>query len=237
MSSQPKRKYTEEEYLAMDAASESKLEYMGDEIVDLGALNASQEVPGMPEPLYTNVTEEDYLALDRESDVRLEYFNGNVYAMVGASEAHIDIVTTLTALLYGALRGRCKTYNADMRVNMNPEGKYAYPDLTVVCGTPEFRDDTSAATLLNPTVIIEVLSESTELYDLKVKFHSYQQIASLQGYVLIAQDEPRIEVYARHTEDAWLLTQAKSLQDSIKLPAIDLTLQLSEVYAQVTFDA
>jgi Uma2 family endonuclease len=238
MTSSPKRQYTEAEYLAMDAASESKLEYIDGQIYDLGELNGSDAIPGMPRPRYTHVSEADYLALDKASEMKLEYIDGSVYAMAGASENHIDIVTTLTALLYRPVRqGGCKLYQNDMRVQVNGLGRYVYPDLSIVCGQPQFREDTKLATLLNPTLIIEVLSEATELYDRTTKFHSYQQIDVLQGYMLVAQDGPRIECFTRSADDsnAWILTQATELADSIRLPVIDLALQLADVYEQITF--
>lgn len=185
-------------------------------------------------PQDDHLTEAEYLALERESDIRHEYIDGCALAMTGASEAHIDIVSSLHFLLYGALRKRpCKVYQLDMRVKVAQT--YTYPDITVICGERHFMPDEPVATLLNPTLLIEVLSPSTEATDRGKKFHAYQKIASLQDYVLVSQNAPRIECFSRGQDDAWILTTAAGLDASVTLPAIDITLALREVYEQVDF--
>ena len=181
-------------------------------------------------------TEADYLTFERESDTKHEFIDGQVIAMSGASRRHNLIAGSVHYSLYGQLRGGpCEVYQADMRVNVRESGLYTYPDLVVVCDTPDMTDD-AVDTLVNPNVIIEVLSPSTERYDRGKKFQHYRQIPSLQAYVLISQDVPHIETFTRQPDDAWQLREASGLDAIVNIPAIDCTLQLSDVYERVTFD-
>ncbi|MBA3869526.1 MAG: Uma2 family endonuclease [Anaerolineae bacterium] len=181
------------------------------------------------------ITPEEYLRMERGSEEKHEYYNGEIFAMTGASEYHNIIVGSTIASLYTQLRKKpCQIYPSDMRVRIPATGLYTYPDISVVCGTPEFEDD-GLDTLLNPTVIIEVLSSSTEQYDRGKKFQHYRTIASLKEYILIAQDSIRIEHFARR-EDQWILTDAKTSDSVLSLPSIECTLALSDVYEKVNFD-
>lgn len=179
-------------------------------------------------------TAEDYLAFERASDEKHEFINGNVYLMTGASREHNLIVFNLAVSLGTQLRGRdCEAYAGDMRVRVRPRD-YVYPDLAVVCEPPQF-EDAQVDTLLNPTLLIEVLSPSTEQYDRGRKFESYRALASLREYVLIAQDRPHIERYVRQSHGEWLLSEANGLDASLELPSIGCTLALADVYAKVDF--
>lgn len=181
------------------------------------------------------ITPEEYLRMERASEEKHEYFRGEIFAMTGASENHNIVVGSTYAALYIQLRRRpCQIYPSDMRVRIPSTGLYTYPDISVVCGTPEF-EDTVLDTLLNPTVIIEVLSSSTEQYDRGKKFQHYRTIASLQEYILIAQDSFRIEQFSRKGNQ-WILTDAKTLESVIQLTSIDCTIALSDVYEKVSFD-
>jgi Uma2 family endonuclease len=178
-------------------------------------------------------TPEEYLALERQAQCKSEYYAGEISAMAGASRWHNLIVTNVLRELSTQLKGRpCTTYPSDMRVKVNPTGLYSYPDVTVVCGEAQFEDN-QQDTLLNPTLIVEVLSESTEAYDRGGKFAHYRKLASLMEYVLIAQTKPHIEHYVRQPDNRWLLAEADSLHDSIHLPSIDCHLALAEVYDKV----
>ncbi len=151
-------------------------------------------------------TPEQYLALERKAAFKSEYFDGCIRAMAGASRAHNLIALNLGSEIRSQLRDRpCETYVSDMRVRTGPSGLYTYPDVVVVCGEPRFEDD-ELDTLLNPTVIVEVLSPSTEAADRGRKFASYRRLASLQEYVLVAQDRACVERYTRQG-DEWLLTE------------------------------
>ncbi len=178
---------------------------------------------------------EEYLALERKAEYKSEYLAGEIFAMSGASERHNLIALNVAAALHAQFRGRpCKAYMSDMRVKVSPTGLYTYPDVVALCGDPQF-DDEQKDTLLNPTVIIEVLSSSTEAYDRGGKFGHYRKLASLAEYVLISQEEPHIEHYVRRPDNQWLLSEVSDLQGSIQLPSINCTLTLAEVYEKVEF--
>lgn len=185
---------------------------------------------GQPHP-YLSV--EEYLEAERTSEVRHEYYDGEVFAMVGASESHVLIVSNLLATLHAQLRGGpCRVYANDMRVQVAETGLFTYPDLIVLCEEPRFLEPDRRSTLLNPTLIVEVLSESTEAYDRGKKFEHYQALDSLTDYLLVAQDEPRIERFTRR-EGGWFLTAARELDSVLDLPAIGCKLRLAEVYERV----
>jgi Uma2 family endonuclease len=179
------------------------------------------------------MTEAEYLEFERASEIKHEFFAGEVLAMTGASEAHNLICVNVITMLKNQLRGQpCKIYPSDMRVKVEATGLYTYPDITVVCGDAQFAD-TELDTLINPLVIIEVLSPSTERYDRGRKFQQYRVLPSLREYVLIAQDHPRIEHYRLQETGTWQLTDAKGLEASLELPSIGCMLALAEVYEQV----
>jgi Uma2 family endonuclease len=182
------------------------------------------------------MTPEEYLAFERGSDARHEYFNGETYAMTGASRRHSLIQTSISSSLFQQTQERpCEVHGSDMRVKVSATGLYTYPDVAVVCGEAEL-EDSGLDTLLNPTVLIEVLSSSTEAYDRGRKFEHYQKISSLQEYLLVAQDRPRIEQYIRQPQ-GWAYREAVGLDAELTLPSIDCTLWLKAVYQKVSFDA
>ena len=175
----------------------------------------------------------DYLVIERNAEFKSEYFNGEMFAMSGASEAHNIIVLNVGAEIRQHLKKRpCKVYANDMRVKISPTGLYTYPDLVVVCGQARF-DDAHLDTLLNPTLIIEVLSDSTEAYDRGRKFEHYRSLDSLAEYVLIAQDRPQVESYQRQPDQQWLLTDSHGLDSTLRLHSIDGDLPLAEIYDKV----
>ena len=177
-------------------------------------------------------TPEEYIARERKSLIKSEYRNGKIYAMPGASRAHNLIVVHVCGELYVQLRDRtCEVYPSDMRVKVSAAGLYTYPDVIVVCDEPRF-DDTHFDTLLNPTVLIEVLSPSTAAYDRGQKFASYQTLDSLCEYILISQDRVRVEHYLRQ-EHGWDLTEYRSLEDVFQLVSIGCELSLQAIYAKV----
>jgi len=176
---------------------------------------------------------EEYTELLLESDTKLEYINGQIYAMAGAKTPHIRIGTRLTSILDFGLRN-CETFNSDQRVYVQPTGNYYFPDITVACGDILFKEDESVSTILNPKVVIEILSPSTELLDRRTKFYDYIQIPSLEDYLLVAQDEPRIERFSRG-EELWTVLKVEGLDGSIEIPSLSLTLKLAEVYERVEF--
>jgi Uma2 family endonuclease len=185
----------------------------------------------LPRPQFSP---QEYLALERRAEYRSEYFDGEIFAMAGASREHNLIAGNAFASLHGQLKGRrCEAYPGDMRVRVSQPGLYTYPDVVVVCGEPEF-EDAEVDTLLNPTLIVEVLSPTTEAYDRGEKFAQYRTLASLAEYVLIAQDRYRVERFARQPDGQWLFAAAHRLDQVISLASIDCRLPLAEVYDRLT---
>jgi Uma2 family endonuclease len=183
----------------------------------------------------TYLTPEEYLAIERQAEYKNEYVDGEIVAMTGVSRKHNLIVVNITREISQQLKGRpCEGYSGDMRVKVPSTRLYTYPDVVVVCGEPQFEDD-YIDTLLNPTVIIEVLSESTELYDRGKKFGLYRTIESLAEYILVAQDERRIEQFVRQPDERWLLSEYRSLEDTVEMASIQCSLELQEVYDKVAF--
>lgn len=181
-------------------------------------------------------TVKDYLAYERASSQRHEYLNGKIYAMAGASANHNLIVGNAYASLHAQLRKHpCVVYPSDMRVKISRTGLYTYPDIGVLCGEPQFEDE-HRDTLLNPLVLVEVLSPSTETDDRGKKFQHYRTLTSLQEYLLIAQDGYRIEHYTRQADDRWLLSDVSRVDAVLTLTAIQCSLTVADVYEKVTFE-
>lgn len=178
-------------------------------------------------------TPEEYLLLERAANFKSEYVAGKIYAMARVSKEHNLITASVIAELHGQLRGRnCGTYPSDMRVKVGETGLYAYPDVSVVCGEAEYLDQRGDV-LLNPTVIVEVMSPSTEDYDRGEKAKYYRQIASLTDYILIAQDQRWIEHYARRSDSQWALSEVALPNDEVVLASIGCTLRFDDIYRQV----
>ncbi len=179
------------------------------------------------------ISPREYLAIEREAEAKSEYIDGEMYAMAGASFAHNRIVANLIRSLGNRLEGGpCVVLASDMRVGIPSRSLYTYPDVVVVCGRPEFEDD-GLDTLTNPTVLIEVLSRSTEGYDRGRKAAEYRKIPSLAAYVFVSQDMPKLEVYHRHAERLWLLSEASSLEETLSVAPLGGPLVLSEIYSGI----
>lgn len=185
-----------------------------------------------PKKLWTPA---EYLAWERSAPERHELVDGEIFAMAGASFAHNKIVGNVVGELRQALRGRpCDVTPSDLRVRIpTPSGGlYTYPDALVVCGEPEF-EDTARDTLLNPTVIVEVLSDSTEAYDRGRKFRYYRAIPSLREYVLVAQDVPAVERHVRGDGGVWSLMQDLGAGDTLVLSSVGCEVSVDELYLKV----
>jgi|SRR5438128_3164315 len=181
----------------------------------------------------TYLTPDEYLAIERKAEFKSEYIDGEMVAMTGASRNHNLITINTAREISQQLKGKpCEAYSSDMRVRIPDTGLYPYPDLVVVCGEPIFEDG-YVDTLTNPTVVIEVLSDSTESYDRGKKFRYYRLIDSLAEYLLIAQDEYRVEHYVRQPDGRWLLSEVRTLNEQIELSSISCTLNLKEIYEKV----
>jgi len=180
----------------------------------------------------TYLTPEEYLAIERKAEYKSEYFAGEMFAMVGASRKHnLASINTASSLLQ-QLKGRnCEVYSSDMRVRVPATDLYTYPDVVVACD-PKFEDD-HFDTLLNPTLIVEVLSPSTASYDRIKKFSYYRMISTLAEYLLISQDEYKVEQYVKQPDGRWLLSDIGSLEGVVELASIQCTLGLADIYAKV----
>jgi len=211
-------------------------------------INTSLEETMAASAAHTRLTPEEYIAFERKAlpdteIIRHEYINGELIAMSGASRAHNLITGNIFGEIRAQLRGsRCETYMSDMRVSTPPTAFYFYPDVVVVCEEPRFEDDVFD-TLLNPIILVEVLSPSTEVYDRGEKFAHYRQLASLQEYVLVAQDKVLVEHYRRQEKQGtapatgkdWIFTDFQNIEESLPLTSIHCELPLREIYERVPF--
>lgn len=191
------------------------------------------------------LTPEEYLAIERAAETKSEYLNGEMFpmeawrnrqgasAMTGASRRHNLIAGNILASLHKQLVDRsCEVYPSDMRVHVPATGLYTYPDVSVVCGETKLQDN-HFDTLLNPVVIVEVLSDSTEAFDRGKKFEHYQQIESLKEYLLVSQEPYRVEQFVRQSGSQWLYSEAHRVEDVVKLGSVNCELSLKDVYAKV----
>jgi Uma2 family endonuclease len=184
-----------------------------------------------------SLSSEEYLAIERQAETKSEFYRGEMFAMTGASRKHNLLGSQMCRLILNQLDNRpCEAYLADMRVKVDATGLYTYPDITVVCGEPQFEDD-EVDTLLNPTTIFEILSKSTEAYDRGKKFAHYRNLPSLQQFVLVSQQEIHLERFTRQADGTWNLWESSNSEDTLELDAIGCQLKLGDIYAKVSFDA
>ncbi len=177
----------------------------------------------------------DYLRCERTAEFKSEFFDGEVFAMSGGSPRHSLLKANVIRELGNGLKGHpCTAYDSDLRVKVEATGLYTYPDASVICGPLEFDDDVRD-TVLSPTLLVEVLSPSTEAYDRGKKFNHYRRIESLREYLLVSQDEAKIERFQRNADGTWTLTEASGLEASLHLPSLGIDLSLREVYEKVDF--
>jgi Uma2 family endonuclease len=181
------------------------------------------------------LTEAEYLEIERCAEFRSEFFEGEMFAMAGGTPPHSLIGANLIGEFRDQLKNSsCTVYNTDLRIKIEATGLLTYPDLSVICGPLQLADGT-ADTVVTPIVIAEVLSNSTEAYDRGKKFEHYRQIASLREYLLVSQDEPRIELFIRQPDGAWLMTEAVGLGSRLEVPSLGISIALAEVFAKVQF--
>lgn len=186
-----------------------------------------------PAAKYNYISAEDYLAIERESKEKHEYFEGEVFAMAGASIPHNDIAHNINGIIIPFLKGKnCKLYGSDLRIHIPVNTLYTYPDFSIVCGKPE-TTDLFADNLTNPAVIIEILSKSTKGYDKGVKFGLYRSIKTLKEYITIDSTKISVELYSKQEDGKWLLSEFKQLTESFVIATIDVTFQLKDVYEDV----
>lgn len=175
---------------------------------------------------------EEYLALDRAADFKSEFVNGEIFAMGGASPRHVLIAGNTAAELRNRLKHTdCQVYSADLRVQAEARGAYHYPDVTVVCGRPEYTDG-QRDTVANPLVVVEVLSPSTQTYDRGDKFWSYRRLASLKEYILVGQNPCHVERFSRKGA-VWEFSETDDCSGELAVPALGIAIPLAEIYAKV----
>lgn len=174
------------------------------------------------------MSEEEYLAFERNSDIKHEYVDGELYAMSGAREAHVLLEIELAMVLRQHL-SKCRVYNTNLRVGIPDRRAYFYPDLSVVCDKPEFRDG-EFDTLTNPVLVIEILSPSTKNYDRGAKFEVYRAIESLRHYVIVHPDERFIEHYSLGPDGRWVLDELRGGEALLELNAVGASIPLAEIY-------
>lgn len=185
----------------------------------------------VPKPIYNA---DQYLALEEGADYRSQFYFGEIFAMAGASRRHNVVAGNIYAGLHGQLKGRrCEVYQNDMRVKVNPEF-YTYPDIVVICGEPQV-EKKNGENLLNPTLLIEILSPSTEKFDRGDKFRLYRLMPSVKEYLLVSQSNVNIEHYVRQEDNAWLFQEIRDLNGRVHLPSIDCELSLADAYDKVDF--
>jgi Uma2 family endonuclease len=181
------------------------------------------------------LTAEEYLAAERAAEVRSEFYDGSMYAMAGESYAHNVINVNLVRELSTALRKRgCFLASSEARLRVSPGRVYTYPDIMAGCGEPKFADD-QKDTLLNPSLVIEVLSPSTEAHDRGYKFAQYRQLESIREYVLVSQSEPRVERFERQPDGRWVLSEHVGMNAVCRFESVDCDVTLAELYENVAF--
>lgn len=177
------------------------------------------------------LSESEYLEIERAAEQRSEYLDGEMFAMAGASPRHVAIVSNLVGELHGRLKGGpCRVFSSDLRLRVEATGLHTYPDVVVACDALRF-SDAKADTLLNPVVLFEVLSPSTQSYDRGEKFAHYRTLDSLVDYILVGQTEPHVEHFSRQRDGRWILWESREPGDVLELAGLELRLPLREIYA------
>lgn len=183
----------------------------------------------------TFITPEEYLEIERKAAFKSEYFNGEMFALAGAKVNHILINSNLNRELGNKLKDKpCKVFSNDLRVKISATGLYTYPDLVIACGETKLEDE-EMDTLLNPTLIIEILSESTESYDRGKKFEHYRTLESIKEYVLVSQEKPKVEQFLKQPDGKWLYSEVNGLDSIVQFSSILCEINLNEIYHKVEF--
>ena len=183
------------------------------------------------------MTVAEYLVAEESAEVKSEYWRGEVFAMAGSQPEHAEITANFSGEARQRLKGRgCRAWSPDLRVKSG-SGLYTYPDLAILCGPPQYEQlpGQGIRTLVNPTVLVEILSDSTEARDRGFKFEQYCTLPSLQQYVLVHQRQPRVEVFTRQADDQWRLKFIVGLDAAVELTSVGATIPMSEIYAGIEF--
>ena len=179
-------------------------------------------------------TEEQYLDFEETALEKSEFYQGRIYAMAGGSYDHATISLNIGGELRSLVKGKeCQVSSSDTRVKIPNSSLNTYPDVTVICGKPELHLYNNTQTILNPMLIVEVLSPTTEKYDRGAKFENYKQISTLTDYLLVAQDRAKVEHFVRQSDESWSCTVSEGLDATVKLDSLECELPLSEIYLKV----
>lgn len=188
-----------------------------------------------PIPKYNYVSQEEYLEAERSSLDKHEYYRGRIYAMEGASLRHNHIASNLYGIVIPFLKGKgCNMYGSDLRIHIPDNTVYTYPDASIICSDPDVTDNVTD-TILNPSVIFEILSPSTKKYDKDTKFNLYKAIQSLKEYILIDSITVQVEIFSRDVSNSWSRTEFIQLTDSFKINTIGLTMKVEHLYDGITW--
>jgi len=219
-----KKGYTIEEYLQMERASNVKHEYFEGEIRELEVKEAAVSYN---KQYYTI---EEYLEMERASDVKHEYYQGEIFAMAGADHRHNIIFSNIFGELFAQLKNTsCRPYGSDMRMYIPENTLFTYPDISIYCGDPT-TTDIDENTVIQPTIIIEILSKSTRDYDRGTKFSLYRDIPTLKEYMLIDTEKISVEFFRINNNNQWELQEYKSLQETVHLPTVGISVSMQEIY-------
>ena len=181
------------------------------------------------------LTEAEYLGIERRAEFKSEFLDGEMFAMSGGTSSHSLIAANLIFAIKLQLKGcPCRVFTSDMRVKVQASGLYTYPDVSVLCGQGQFEDEHEDI-LLNPTVIVEILSDSREAYDRGQKFELYRRLPSLREYLLVSQHKPLVEQYVRQDSGVWLLGELAGLEGKLSFPSVGITIDMADVYTDVRF--
>jgi len=182
------------------------------------------------------MTPQQYLEIEHAAEFRSEYYNGRMYAMSGGSPRHAFIISNLVAELGNALeKSPCRVASSELRVSTAPDGLYTYPDIVVFSGPLKLLEGDNT-TVMNPVLIIEVLSPSTERYNRGFKAQQYRTVESLQEYALVSQTEPRVEIFRRQSSGDWLMSESIGLEAACRFHSVDCRIPLAEIYDKISFD-
>ena len=194
-----------------------------------------ENIVNEPAPKYNYISQQAYLEMERAALDKHEYYQGEIFAMSGASLKHNRVFTNLFGEIQNKLKGKsCQPYSNDLRIHIPKNTLYTYPDISIICGEVELTDD-KFDTATNPIVIIELLSKSTRNYDRFEKFSLYREIASLKEYILIDTQKLHIEKHIRNADNSWQLTDYYSISDSITCSSVNVTVSLTDIYSGISF--
>ena len=227
-----KKKLTENEYLVIEHDAEFKSEYFNGEMFPMDGVNRV-EPPMSAIPMKKRLTEEEYLVIERDAEFKSEFYDGEMFAIPGGSRQHGELHHNLVIEIGNRLRGgRCRTYGPDQRVKVKRTGLYTYPDLVIACN-PEFEKKLGVDILLNPRVVFEILSKTTEGYDRGTKFQQYQRLPSVKEYVLVSQDRMVIERYVRQADGTWVLKTFDDPDGTFSLATVKVRIPMADIYRGV----